>query len=58
MKARFLVVLALAAIGAAFYVGTVLATSANGFSGHTLATGTYGDINLHVTARTPRTGTR
>jgi hypothetical protein len=54
MKAKFLVVLALAAIGAAFYVGTVLATSANGFSGRTLATARYGDINLHVNTQDPQ----
>jgi hypothetical protein len=54
MKAKFLVVLALAAIGAAFYVGTVLATSANGFSGRTLATARYGDINLHVNSQDPQ----
>jgi hypothetical protein len=53
MKARFLVALALAAIGAAFYVGTILATNANGFSARTLATATYGNFDLHVNTQDP-----
>lgn len=53
MKSKLLLVLALAAIGAAVYVGTVLATPGSGFGGHTLATATYGDIFSHVHSKIP-----
>jgi hypothetical protein len=46
-----LLVLALAAIGAAFYAGTVFATGSNGYVGHTLATARYGDIFSHVNSK-------
>ena len=48
MKSKWLWALLLAAIAGAFYAGTVLATSAQGFTGTTLAKATYGDIYSHV----------
>jgi hypothetical protein len=53
VKTRLLLVLALAAIGAAFYVGTVLATNSNGYVGRTLATARYGDTHLQVNTQIP-----
>ena len=48
MKAKRLLILALAAIGAAAYGGKVLATPATtpGFSGTTLAKATFGDLGV------------
>jgi hypothetical protein len=54
VKTRLLLALALAAIGAAFYVGTVFATNANGFSGQTLATATYDGFNQQVNTQDPQ----
>ena len=54
MKTRLLLVLVLAAIGAAFYVGTVLATNANGFSGRTVATASFGGFDEHVNTQDPQ----
>ena len=48
MKSRWLLFVALAAIGAAVYGGKVLATpaSAPGFSSTTLAKATFGDLDI------------
>jgi hypothetical protein len=48
MKARWFLLVALAAIGAAVYGGTVLATTATtpGFTGTTLAKATFGDLDI------------
>lgn len=46
MKSRWLLTLALAAIGAAVYGGTVLATSSSGFTGTTLAKATLGELDI------------
>jgi hypothetical protein len=48
MKSRWLLLVALAAIGAAVYGGKVLATppSTPGFSGTTLAKATFGDLDI------------
>ena len=48
MKSRWLLLVALAAIGAAAYGGNVLATPAStpGFSGTTLAKATFGDLDI------------
>ncbi len=51
MKSRWLLLVALAAIGAAVYGGKVLATPATtpGFSGTTLAKATFGDLDIKAT---------
>ena len=48
MKSRWLLLVTLAAIGAAAYGGNVLATPAStpGFSGTTLAKATFGDLDI------------
>ena len=48
MKKKWVLALLLAALGVAFYAGTVLATSSQGFTGTTLARATYGDIFSHI----------
>lgn len=49
MKAKWVWALVLAAaLAVTFYAGTVLATSAQGFTGTTLARATYGEIYSHV----------
>ncbi len=49
MKSKWVWALVLAAaLATTFYAGTVLATSAQGFTGTTLARATYGDIYSHV----------
>lgn len=48
MKSKWVWALLLAALAVAFYAGTVLATSSQGFTGTTLARATYGDIFSHV----------
>ena len=59
MKSRWLLLVALAAIGAAAYGGKVLATPATtpGFSGTTLAKATFGDLDIKA-KRTPIPGRR
>ena len=48
MKKKWVLALLLAALAVAFYAGTVLATSSQGFTGTTLAKATYGDIYSHI----------
>lgn len=48
MKSKWFWALVLAGLAGAFYAGTVLATSARGFTGTTLAKATYGDLYSHV----------
>lgn len=48
MKSKWIWALLLTGVAAAFYAGTVLATSSQGFTGATLAKATYGDIFSHV----------
>jgi hypothetical protein len=48
MKSKWIWALLLVVVGAAFYVGNVLATPGVGFSGITLAKATYGEIDSHV----------
>ena len=51
MKSRWLWVTVVALVGVAAYVGNVFATSATpapGFSGKTLATATFGEIDSHL----------
>jgi hypothetical protein len=48
MKSRWVWVLLVAVAGLVVYVGNVLATPANGFTGKTLATATFGEIDSHV----------
>lgn len=48
MKSRWIWALLLGLMGAAFYVGNVVATPANGFVGSTLAMGTFGNIDSRV----------
>ena len=57
MKSRWLLLIALAAIGAAVYGGKVLATpaSAPGFTGMTLAKATFGDLDINAKADTDPT---
>jgi hypothetical protein len=52
MKSRWLLLLVLAAVGAAAYGGKVLATPATtpGFSSTTLAKGTFGDLDIKAHA--------
>ena len=52
MKSKWLLLVALAALGAAAYGGKVLATppTTPGFSGTTLAKATFGEIDSHVVA--------
>jgi len=52
MRKKLFLALALAAVGAAIYGGTVLATPSTvpGFSSSTLATATFGEIDSHVIA--------
>jgi hypothetical protein len=56
MKKRWIWVLVLALIGVAAYAGSVLATPATapGFSGTTLAKGTFGEIFSHVQTQDPQ----
>lgn len=53
MKWKGLVVVALVAIGAAAYGGKVLATPSSGFTGTTVAKGTYGPIYSLVQTNRP-----
>ena len=55
MKSRWLLLVALAAIGAAVYGGNVLATPATtpGFSGTTLAKATFGDLDIKASDTIP-----
>jgi hypothetical protein len=57
MKSRWLLLVALAAIGAAVYGGKVLATPAStpGFSGTTLAKATFGDLDIKAKGDTDPT---
>ncbi len=48
MTSRWVWALLLGMLGAALYVGNVVATPANGFVGTTLATGRFGDIDSQV----------
>ena len=48
MKAKWIWALLIVVAGAALYGGKVMATPANGFTGTTLAKGTYGEISSHV----------
>src|SRR5436190_23090887 len=50
MKSKWLLLVALAAIGAAVYGGNVLATPATtpGFSGTTLAKATFGELDINA----------
>ncbi len=50
MKSKWMWVLLLVLIGAAVYVGNVLATSSQGFTGTTVAKATFGEIDSHVVA--------
>src|SRR5215467_11082769 len=52
MRKKLVLALALAAVGAAIYGGTVLATPSTvpGFSSSTLATATFDEIDSHVIA--------
>jgi hypothetical protein len=56
MKTRWIWALVLALIGVAVYAGTVLATPATvpGFSGTTVAKGTFGEIFSHVQTQDPQ----
>jgi hypothetical protein len=54
VKSKLLLVLALAAIGAAVYGGKILATTAVGFQGRTLATATYPSIFSQVNTQEPQ----
>lgn len=51
MKSRSLLVALLAAVGAAWYGGNVLATPPSDFTGTTLAKATFGEIDSHVVAK-------
>jgi hypothetical protein len=57
MKSRWLLLVALAAIGAALYGGKVLATPAStpGFSGTTLAKATFGNLDIKAKGDTDPT---
>ena len=48
MKSKWIWALLIVVAGAALYGGKVMATPANGFTGTTLAKGTYGEISSHV----------
>jgi|SRR5438128_6618894 len=48
MKSKWMWVLLLVLIGAAVYVGNVLATSSQGYTSTTLAKATFGEIDSHV----------
>ena len=48
MRSRLLWALLLGVLGAALYVGNIVATPANGFTPTTVATGTFGDLNSLV----------
>ena len=48
MKSRWILAFLVVALGAALFGGKVMATPANGFTGTTLAKGTYGEIFSHV----------
>src|SRR2546427_10163850 len=50
MKSKWMWVLLLVLIGAAVYVGNVLATSSQGYTSATLAKATFGEIDSHVVA--------
>ena len=54
MKRKWIWVLALALIGVAVYAGNVLATQSQGFSGTTLAKGSFGRISSHVQTQDPQ----
>jgi quercetin dioxygenase-like cupin family protein len=54
MKRKSICVLVLALIGVSVYAGTVLATPSSGFTGTTLAKGTYGEIFSHVQTQSPQ----
>src|SRR5438876_3557284 len=48
MKSKWMWVLLLVLIGAAVYVGNVLATSSQGYTSTTIAKATFGEIDSHV----------
>src|SRR5437870_10592141 len=50
VKSKWMWVLLLVLIGAAVYVGNVLATSSQGYTSTTLAKATFGEIDSHVVA--------
>ena len=54
MKSKLVSAIVLVALCLAVYAGNVLATTATGFSGTTLAKATFGNISSHVHARTPQ----
>jgi hypothetical protein len=54
MKRKGICVLVLALTGVAVYVGNVLATPSQGFSGTTLAKATFGRISSHVQTQDPQ----
>ena len=54
MKRKSIWALVLALIGVALYAGNALATPSSGFTGTTLAKGTYGEIFSHVQTQDPQ----
>ena len=54
MKSKLVPAIVLVALCLAVYAGNVLATTATGFSGTTLAKATFGNISSHVHDKIPQ----